>query len=276
MPRYSRRSMLRLGGTGAAVLLAGCAGGGDGDGGNGGTATETSNPTATATETATATATETATATATETETATATATETATETPTATPTPTEERETTLIEGFESGNLDAWSGVTSAYDVTEADPVSEGSYSMKRNSSSTEDTPIAWTTDLEVTPQAGNVIRADVAVNDNQNNACFGWAFQDAENFYFCRAYQAEDLEIYKRSGGSYTKFGDAENNNWSPGSEMHTWVVEWGEDGSITCTLQDSSGETVASVSGSDSEFTEGGIGVRRGSVLDNVRVTH
>lgn len=190
-----------------------------------------------------------------------------------------EDSEETLLEGFESGTLDAWEGATEAYSVTTDAPVSEGSYSMKRNDTGWydggdgADAPEAWRMDLEVTPEPGDVLAADVAVNEHQDNVSFGWAFQGDGRFYMCRAYQGEDLEIYRMGeGGGHV--ATTEHSDDPIGEGMHTWLVEWGTGGSITCTLQTPDGSTHASVSGSDDGLGAGGIGVRRGGVIDNVRV--
>ena len=62
------------------------------------------------------------------------------------------------------------------------------------------------------------------------------------------------------------------------PSNEWVTIEVDWGISGSITATLIDQSGNTVTEVSGTDSEYTSGGIGYRYVSdgphYIDDVRI--
>ncbi|RLM53192.1 hypothetical protein DVK02_14985 [Halobellus sp. Atlit-31R] len=173
----------------------------------------------------------------------------------------------TLVDNFEeplyedqSKSLsDYYAGDLANY-TRQQNTVMEGDYALERNSSDSDF--IVSTSGLNY-PEPGDVWRYWLQQNGDQNHTHY-FGVQDSgstDNAYDVTVHwNDQEIRLRKRSGGSNTSLDTTgqtiTNGNW------YEVEIMWETDGTITATLYDDSGSELASVIGSDTDYTDGGIG--------------
>jgi len=172
-----------------------------------------------------------------------------------------------IIDGFEDGDLSEYSGDVSNPDVTvQGNVVDDGTYALQIPSggTGTSDSTIVYSLDgdgLPIYPKPGDVFETSIYFGDDFDpDPFFGFGVQGFNSFYFVRIGAAEqDFAVGINDAGTETEF-----ENVSAAITDGTWYtieVTWKANGFISAELFDSSGSSVAFVSGSDTTFSDGGV---------------
>lgn len=114
---------------------------------------------------------------------------------------------------------------------------------------------------LENYPSAGDTISAYFMPTGGADNLNFSWGVQSQIDKYYTKIEPSSGkmhLFKYKDDEGTYL---DGESVSLS--QDTWYWIeVNWGTDGTHTVELYDIKGDVLATVTGTDSEWTNGGIG--------------
>lgn len=119
---------------------------------------------------------------------------------------------------------------------------------------------------LEVAPEAGDTISYWLAASGDSgavNRGYVNYGVQDHANYYFAFLDFDDDrlnLSRWER-GGQYIMDDAASGFAFSP-DQWYEVVVDWGSDGDHAVTVSEDGESEVASVSATDSTWTDGGIG--------------
>jgi serine protease len=172
-----------------------------------------------------------------------------------------EEADGAMIENFEDGDL-------SEYSVDRGSGhslVSTPAYDAHALEMTGDTTEIISTNGLNKYPVAGDTFTVRFRTNGIQGGeqANFTWGVQDHENRYFVLLHPSEQrIWLFKCEDGNSETFSTKSEATFEP----DTWYlmeVEWALDGTQTVTLYEEDGTTeIASVSGTDTTWTDGGIG--------------
>jgi len=168
---------------------------------------------------------------------------------------------TLRVDDFESGSLDSYRGDTNGFEVV-SNAAYSGSYGLKADGK--YDT-LYSVSGLSNYPSAGDTIRGRVKFVENDCTTSFKFGYQsadsDANTYELAMKSLGYRFNLEKSLNGSLTTLGAS---NWQGShAEWLTFEISWATDGSIAATLSDADGNTVASISASDTAFTEGGIGI-------------
>lgn len=181
----------------------------------------------------------------------------------------------TIVDSFEDGDLSEYSGDTGGWVVNNNKPVCDidsGSYSAKSDFSSSY-TEIVSTSGLSEYPSQGDLlyyyIHFDNGFSNNSSaNARVKYGCQSETKGSDC--YRVE----FEVNNGTMTLFADGANSGSDilldeatsvsyPEDEFLELKIPWNTDGSMSPTLQDLDGNQIASISGTDTSYTSGGIGL-------------
>jgi len=170
-------------------------------------------------------------------------------------------RSTGVIDDFEDNDLSEYAGATGNYQ-TQSSEVFNGSYALEDTDASSV-SEIYSTSGLPRYPHAGDEFEFRVKVTDSGDFWYFNFGWQDGDNNYDLR-YEPDvpQIELYEVSGGNFTQLGTS-----SVTQSTDVWYrveIDWGEGGTITCTLYDENDSEVAQISATNSTHTEGGIGFK------------
>ncbi len=161
-----------------------------------------------------------------------------------------------LIDDFEDGDTEEYYGDTGNFSVVSG-TVFEGDGALYTNSNNKVlDSRSGLPTYLE----AGDTFAVRLYHGDSNTGTSVRFGVQDADNFYRFLVRGSQELELRKRVGGSSTILDNVPA-NWNAGEWLRL-EGRWFTDGTISGTLYDANGNALATVSGTDSNFTEGGIG--------------
>lgn len=163
-----------------------------------------------------------------------------------------------VIDDFEDDNLDEYSGDTSAATIVDS-PAKTGS--ALQIDVDTSQPSITSKTGLNAYPKAGDTFESYWQVSEADGYFWASWGVQDDEsNRYQIKLGEVgEEIILQKVSGGTPNKL-DSDSHSWNP-DEWYRSVVQWNEDGYIEVNVYNSSGNNVATVSGTDDEWSSGGI---------------
>ncbi|MCU4973547.1 right-handed parallel beta-helix repeat-containing protein [Halobacteria archaeon AArc-m2/3/4] len=185
-----------------------------------------------------------------------------------------------IVDSFEAGELDgSYEGATGSYEVTDAEPVAHGEYSLKSTVDGPEGERIMSFDGLDRYPAAGTTFSAKVGIQSTETgNAGFAWGAWDLDNYYFARLWRSgEDdfrFQIYNFHTGEEL-VGDSQGA--LEANVFYEIVVDWAADGTeMTVTLNDPDGEQLAqhTVTGLDPDVTGGGVGTRGSGLLDEIQI--
>lgn len=166
-----------------------------------------------------------------------------------------------VIDDFNDGDLSEYQGDTNAFSTTTS-TVFEGTHALLSPASSGSLDTIYSQSGLNTYPQAGNSVDVHIYITAGDTRyRAFGFGKQAASGF--AEGYEAVvdafgDKIMLEKRGGS--RLGEHIISS-IPTGEWLRQNVDWGSSGTITHTLYDSGGTQLAQTSGSDSEFSSGGI---------------
>jgi len=168
-----------------------------------------------------------------------------------------------VIDGFESGDLDTYEcdigqkGESGASCCTS--PVHTGDFGLQIADTNTE---MICTSGLDNYAAAGNTFTYLVRVTAEAKLTNFTYGVQDHENRYYVTFdYEDDAFRIFKYKNDSSQSLDGVSGLGLSA-NEWYRVKASWSTDGTHTATLMDNSGSELATISASDSEWTEGGIG--------------
>lgn len=177
-----------------------------------------------------------------------------------------------VVDDFEDGDVSEYVGATGNYEVTDDAPIADGEYSLKQTSSGAS--IIGSFGGLPRYPAAGDEFVARVAQTDVTSFVGVAFGMQDTANFYFARLdANTDSWQIWKVENGDYDELAGTDLELDDEGT-VYEAVVDWSEDGEITADLQTTDGEVKASVTATDTTYTDGGIGARSSGMLDGIEI--
>lgn len=165
-----------------------------------------------------------------------------------------------IIDNFEDNDLVEYFGETSNASISTAN-VYEGSYSLKLDIPDTVSPQIFSTSGLPRYPQAGDTFEYWWRAGNASSWGSMLFGVQDETNFYQIQLRADDDVAtVYRIDSGSYTTISQT-----SVTLSEDTWYrieVAWAEGGSMTATVYDTGGTSLASTSTTDATYTGGGVG--------------
>ncbi len=111
-------------------------------------------------------------------------------------------------------------------------------------------------------PEAGDNIACYIKTTGGADNFNFSWGVQGHQNRYYAKLRpEADRMYLFKYKDGNGTVL--ASESGLSMSQDTWYWIeIEWGADGTQTVELYDLDGNTLAECTGSDSEWSTGGVG--------------
>lgn len=179
-----------------------------------------------------------------------------------------------IIDSAEDGDVSEYSGVGADTfgDITTSNSrATDGSLSILIFEND------GWyisTSGLNTYPQAGDTIKADVypSSSDAGGSILFGCQ-SDGKlgSLYYVNYDYDGDLLLEKISDtGATTTLASTSATKYD--GEWLSYTINWGSNGTIDATVERSNGDTVASITGSDTTYTDGGIGISTAGSNSNV----
>lgn len=181
-----------------------------------------------------------------------------------------------VVDSFEDQNISEYGGDTGQF-TTDNTRAQDGSWSLFLDEHQSSNPGISSTSGLDNYPSQGDtfkgwVYQVSASGTGGWSNLRYWvrWATQsetwDADGYVLDINGQDDNLDIIVRNNGSNSTVSSNSSfsDSWSNYEDSWIeWEVTWGTDNSIDCTVYDSGGTTIASVSGSDNTFTsQGGVG--------------
>lgn len=169
-----------------------------------------------------------------------------------------------LIDNFEDGDIAEYGGDTTVATVQQS-VVNNGSYALEITASA--NAGISSTTGLDNYPVQDQPFKCDFRIGADGNGYRILFATQSETSLP--DSYQVrfnadlDELNLRLRSGGAGTTLATTAV-NWA--NYLDNWLtaeVDWKSDGTISVTILDSTGSSIASVSATDTTFSSGGFGV-------------
>ena len=168
-----------------------------------------------------------------------------------------------VIDDFEDGNLSEYEHDTtrSGRASIVSSPTYKGSYAFMIRDEPTE---VISTSGLDAYPSAGDTFSYWVRGSGGADMTNFRYGVQNHSNGYFVRVNIAEDrLKLYSLETGDATLL-DGQTSGFTLNQNMwYRTEVTWETDGTQTVTLYNTDGTQLAQVSGSDTKWNSGGIGL-------------
>jgi len=188
-----------------------------------------------------------------------------------------------IVDDFEDNDISEYSVDTGNFS-TVTSTVQSGTYALEGTTgSSGEGRQIHSTSGLANYPSAGDIYRTNVYLTESGDDPFIYFGTQseskDPNGYRVFIAKGSSTLE-FQSITGSTNVTSIASTGATIPTAEWLELEVDWGASGDFTITLYNSAGAEIASVTGSDTNFTSGGIGWQTGSnnqstqYFDNARI--
>lgn len=165
-----------------------------------------------------------------------------------------------VIDDFEDSNITEYNGDTGSASTDNRSniPTEHGDFALKITGTATIQAPAG---NLNNDASPGNTFKTQHYVTSGSiSRHLFG--VQDASNHYFVEADSVNgDVRLAKVDGGTTSTITE-DTSASVPTDEWSQFEIEWKSSGTIEVDYFDSAGNTVSSISGSDSTFTSGGHG--------------
>lgn len=169
----------------------------------------------------------------------------------------------TTIDDFEDGDISEYSGDTGGYVVDQVN-VQTGSYSLHVDG--TQEGPIIRSSSgLDRYPSQGDKWEfwcRDGGSGNLNLNMEYGNPDESTRGYAINVSPRVDEFRLIENSQGVIASTSQTFNAN-----EWYRVVVDWGTDDSHSCTVYDSSGTQLATVSATDSNHTSGGVGWSTGT---------
>lgn len=167
---------------------------------------------------------------------------------------------TQYFESAESQSLSRYTGDTGSFSFVTS-PVSQGTYALQSPSTS-GGVSIRASTGEDKTPSRGDVFALDVHIASGDERSYF-YFFDDGAGAHYYVIFGANADEIIFRvdDGTTNTKLDEAASVGWTAG-EYHTFEIDTSDTATdtITITMKDTGGATLATLSASDATRDTGG----------------
>jgi len=168
---------------------------------------------------------------------------------------------TGVIDSFEDGSLSEYSfdrGESGASIIQDSTLAVDGSYLLELSGTSTE---LISTTGLSAYPSGGDTFNYRFRRSPGAVAWNITYGVQDHDNRYYVQ-FDVPDTKfrLYKLLDGDSVRIDSTEVT--PSADEWHRIEVDWQADGTHTVTLFDNSDTQIAQVSGTDTEWSTGGIG--------------
>lgn len=166
-----------------------------------------------------------------------------------------------LIDDFEDGDTSGWTGDISA----STNRTFEGTYSGKVNVGGTSSNSYS-TSGLPAYPEQGDTFKAHHYYDTNRSQTGIMWGGDgscDDNNRYFARVDGTGKFVLAYESGGANSELDSTNIDESNYKNQWNEIYVEWGTNGSMKVDWKRPDGSVILSLSGTDSNYTSGGIGV-------------
>jgi hypothetical protein len=165
-----------------------------------------------------------------------------------------------IVDDFEDNDLSEYSSIEGGNTATQSNVVHDGTYAIRTEEPSNSTRGYAGSTSgLPRYPQAGDTFQYWVRTEQG-NTARAGFGLQDdTKDDGYDILFSDSKIEIRRFDSGVYTTL--SKTNVSTSAATWYRHVVKWEESGNITATLYDESGSKLASISATDTNFSEGGI---------------
>lgn len=181
-----------------------------------------------------------------------------------------------IVDSFEDRDLAEWQGDSSGWTFGSGS-ATDGSTALVADSASRR--YIYSTGGLSTHPQAGDTVKYDVELLAPSSEVAVRWGVQSSGSYY--NVYMSDytgDVRLEKCSSGSCTTL---DSTSWDvPVDDQFTVSVDWQTDGTMEVDINNS-GSTVVTLSGSDSTWSSGGVGLMSNdgetaahAAFDNIRI--
>jgi len=163
------------------------------------------------------------------------------------------------VDTFDDGDISEYSGDTGSFETVSSPSVNGQAL---HETTGTSPVRITSTSGLNYYPEHGDTITYRTRFSEDRAKSGFLFGVQSgspqSSGYLINLNNQGNALEIEKDGEGSElaTTATDFPENEWL------TVTVDWESDGTISATVDDSSGSTIATVSASDTTYTDGGVG--------------
>jgi len=185
-----------------------------------------------------------------------------------------------IIDNFEDANISEYEHDTSRPGRASivSSPTDSSSHSLKISDESTE---LISTSGLDAYPSPGDTFCYKIRGSGGTDMTNFRYGVQNHNDGYFVRINIADDkLKLYRLKNGSATIL-DRQVSGFSLNQD--TWYetrIKWGTNGSHTVSLHDNYDTQLAQISGGDSTWSSGGIGLDayvssgQAAFFDNIQI--
>jgi hypothetical protein len=170
--------------------------------------------------------------------------------------------DTNIIDDFEDGNLDEYQHDTSRSGRASivSSPTLSGSHAL---AISNENAELISTSGLGTYPSQGEIFNYWVRATGGADQINLTYGVQDHTNRYFVRVDFDDDwLMAFEFENSEYTQIAEATSGFVIPEDQLLRVEIYWQRDGTHEITLFDSGGNVLSRISGTDSTWTDGGIG--------------
>lgn len=164
----------------------------------------------------------------------------------------------TVVDDFEAGSLDsAWSGGTDAHEVS-SDQAYEGTYSVAQVQTDN-------ITRTDYTTAQGTRTTCEIYVTDHESQWSTGIIIgaDAADSAGYIARIVPRDNDMRIQGRGDSDVFVSSNNTPIDASGEWYHLEFDWTNNGGLTATLYDQSGGEIESISGTDTTYTSGGIGI-------------
>ena len=171
-----------------------------------------------------------------------------------------------VVENFESGDLNDYVGETEEFEVNQNTPVFIAENSLKTPGSSAD---IVSTSGKEKYPEQGDRFSQRVHYNGGSGRTNMVFAVQDIDNYYLVQVTSGGEITIFIQNSGDFTTISEKSVQEL-PNDEWLEFEVVWLTDGTINFEIfgasdeNDNKGSSLAQLSVNDDTYSDGGIGWR------------
>lgn len=166
-----------------------------------------------------------------------------------------------LIDGFEDGAIDEYSGSTAAYSATTANPY-DGDYALEATTTSAGSQTITRT-DVTWGPSDDSTLQCQL---NREHSGALLYGAQSTDAYYYAQLSDSGDrdttLQIAKLDDG----FVGIDSAPLGIDRTAYDWlrvVVDWQTDATISATVYDQQATELGSVTATDTTYGAGGVGV-------------
>lgn len=181
-----------------------------------------------------------------------------------------------IIDDFESGDLTGWYGATGSYGATTNKPY-EGSYSLELTTSNTSSFSLVAhpneSESLNAYPDRGNTVSGYYYYGHSDHRCSFIFGIENYTKSDTTSTIADDGYRFDMKSSSGEIVLRDASDGTQLdqtatsvPDNQWFKFVIDFGNtsNDTITCSIEDTNGNSIASVSATDSTYSGRGIEVK------------